>query len=650
MAKEQIFVGRTAELERFTEVLAELRGQAVLVVGQEGMGKTMLVNRMAGLAEGHPELECGWVRYEVTKTDSVDSTLELMIDHAFRAAQVQEGSFDGTPRGLEQWRSLLNVLKIGDLAMSLRRDPKQHTRDQFRSKMELISERMKANQRAILIVDPEKYMQVGSDEAWAIVTKQLPEKIKLVFAQRTEDVLVNSRTFGVLDNVVRIPAERLDVLDEKEVDELLDIRCGGLSYSVTEVRKGLSRYKGHPYSVQGALDLLDDGTELEALPADPKGIAGAQWERVCQEGDGAIELFEAYALLDVPVPDDVVEPVSGIVPSTRKSLFSNNYLRGLLREEGEGRRIYHAILADYITEQIDNKQGKEYHARAVTVYRERLKADIKPDELAARRLAEHVLAAEGEEAFVDVLLNESFPVLYTLGLLDAALSLSEQALVLVEKKSAEEAMLFGNLGVVYRRQGNLNKAEEMYLKSLRISEELGNLELTTNQYGNIAVLYYTRGDLDKAEKMLLKSLEIAKELGLLEFVATCYGNLGTVYMERGNLDKAEEMYLKALATNEELGRLEGIANNYGNLGLLYTDQEDLDKAEEMYLKSLKISEECGLLELTANQYTNLGTLYGKRGEVGKAREYWEKARDLFVKIGMPHMAKKVQGWLDRLEE
>ena len=83
MEKERIFVGRTAELEQFKEVLAEKRGQAILVVGQEGMGKTMLVNQMAKLAWNHPKLKCASVRYEVTKTDSVDSTLELMIDHAF---------------------------------------------------------------------------------------------------------------------------------------------------------------------------------------------------------------------------------------------------------------------------------------------------------------------------------------------------------------------------------------------------------------------------------------------------------------------------------------------------------------------------------------------------------------------------------------
>jgi len=54
--------------------------------GQAGVGKTWLINKMAEVAENYPCLKCGWVRYEVTPTDSVDSTMVLMVDNAFEAA------------------------------------------------------------------------------------------------------------------------------------------------------------------------------------------------------------------------------------------------------------------------------------------------------------------------------------------------------------------------------------------------------------------------------------------------------------------------------------------------------------------------------------------------------------------------------------
>jgi len=150
----------------------------------------------------------------------------------------------------------------------------------------------------------------------------------------------------------------------------------------------------------------------------------------------------------------------------------------------------------------------------VEVYREKLRKaereQTKPDALAAMRLAEHVLAAEGEGAFVMAVLNESGKILKNLGLLDAVESSLLRALGFVEKGSAEEAMVLGNLGLIYETRGELDKAEEMHKKSLEIEKKLGRLEGMAAQYGNLGVIYYTRGKLAQAEEMHRKSLEIAK--------------------------------------------------------------------------------------------------------------------------------------------
>jgi len=261
-------------------------------------------------------------------------------------------------------------------------------------------------------------------------------------------------------------------------------------------------------------------------------------------------LFKAYAILEVGVPNEVVGAVGEQDADTMQSLMVDNYLGGLLREEGEGKRIYHAILADYILEQISEDERKAYHGRAVGIYRGKLekaeKEKIRPDALAAIRLAEHVLVAQGKEAFVDAVLNESGEVLMNLGLLDIVENSLLRTLEKVRAGSNEEAMVTGNLGLIYRVRGELDKAEEMHLKSLKIEKKLGRLEGMAKQYGNLGLVYYTRGDLNKAKEMYEKSLEIEKKLGQLEGMASQYGNLGNVYEARGDLDKAEEMLLKSL--------------------------------------------------------------------------------------------------------
>ncbi|MBW8035338.1 MAG: tetratricopeptide repeat protein [Planctomycetes bacterium] len=668
MGSSNIFVGRHEELDQFKQVLERPDGEAVVVVGPAGMGKTWLINKMGAIAEKHPDLKCGWVRYEVTPTDGVDSTMSLMMDNAFEAAQVTEGAFSGTERGREQWRSLLNIIKIGDLMKSLRRDPQRNTREQFLEKLNFISEKMPENGRAVFIVDPEKYMLKDSDQAWAIVVKGLPEKIKFVFAQRPEDVLVDSEVFDELGNVVCIPenGKRLGVLDTEAVDELIGLSSSIIGQSAGKLEPVLRRYEGYPYALGGALKLLEVGVKLEELPERPEPVMFAEklWDKVCDNGDGAVELMQAYAVLEVGVPDDVVEKCSGLNSTTRKRLQNNKYLRGLLREDGEGWRIYHAIFADHILGQMGEEEKKKYHERAVAFYRGKLKKaeeeQVRPDELAAMRLPEHVLAAEGQEAFVYAFINECTKHLLNLGLFDTIIGLSERGLEMIESGSSREAMLYGNLGIVYQMRGDLGKAEEMHKKSLEINENRGRLEGMANDYGNLGIVYQTRSDLDKAEEMYEKSLEINEKLGRLEGMASQYSNLGVVYQTRGELDKAEEMHKKSLEIDEKLGQLEGMAIQYGNLGVIYKTRGELDKAEEMHKKSLEIEEKLGRLEGMANQYGNLGNVYKARGDLDKAEEMYGKSLEINEKRGrLEGMANdygnlgivyKTRGELDKAEE
>ncbi|MHC4540155.1 MAG: tetratricopeptide repeat protein [Planctomycetota bacterium] len=562
MAAERIFVGRRPELDQFTKVLEDPQGQAVLVVGQAGMGKTWLVDKMAEIARNHPSLKCGCVRYEVTPTDSVDSTMALMMDNAFEAASTEPGSFQQVPQRRKQWMALLKTLvpkgsELAELIGALRPDSAKNTREQFLERLQLISKRMPEDGRAIFIVDPEKYMQKESDQSWAIVVKALPEKIKFVFAQRSEDVLVESQTFRALANVSRIPQKTLGVLDEEAVEVLLAHRGGGLQYDITQVREVLSKYKGHPYALQGALDLLEAGTKLEELPQDPIGIAPAQWKELCKKGRDAIRLFKTYAILEVGVSNEAVTAVSELDADTLHSVLAENFLGGLLRQEGYGKRIYHAILADHIVAQIGDSEKRQYHSRAVAIYREKLKdareKQTAPDALASARLAEHVLAAEGGQAFMEALTDECYDPLITLGLLDSAIGLSERALEYAEKGSREQAVILGNLGLIYQTRGDLDKAEQMLTKSLEIEEKLGRLEGMASQYGNLGLIYRTRGDLDKAEKMHTKALEIEEKLGRLEGMASDYGNLGAVHAQRGDIEKAREYGEKALELFKKVG-------------------------------------------------------------------------------------------------
>jgi len=384
MDSEPVFVGRQAELERFREILKDPKGQAVIVVGNRGMGKTWLVDRMGSIAQRHPDLKCGWMRNEVTSNDTPNSRMALMMDNAFEASSAKAGSFDDVPWIRKQWMALLKLVKlipgvklvvkalgekpehIFELWKSLERNPRKDPREQFLERLRLISTRMGKNGRAIFVVDPEKYMRKESDQDWAIVVRELPDKIKFIFAQRPDDVLVGSDVMRELNNVVQIPEDKLDELEPEAVNELAHLEVGDCGYTEKELRDGLGRYEGYPYALGAALELIKAGVRMEELPKQPKPVqfAEAQWQKVCEIGDDAMRLFESYAVLGSGVSDDVVEAVSGIGTTARKRLEKNRFLKGLLREEGGGKRIYHAISRDFILDRVTLDERRGYAKRA----------------------------------------------------------------------------------------------------------------------------------------------------------------------------------------------------------------------------------------------------------------------------------------------
>jgi len=396
-----------------------------------------------------------------------------------------------------------------------------------------------------------------------------------------------------------------------------------------DIRAALARYEGHPYATAAALNLLADGAPIADLPADPTptGVATAQWRRLCDEHkENAIKILEAYAILEVPVPDEVVDAVSGVDATARKALTANAFVAGLLHTEPDGTRIYHSLFADHIRAQISDPEAKTYHTRAIEIYRHRLTADTKPDALATIRLLEHVLAVEGPQGFVDSFAGECFRPLYKLGLLDAALALSHRALEqFVSPGSEEEAMIAENLAIVFQTRGDLDEAEKLHRTSLEIAKKLGLLEGMATIYGNLGEIFHTHGDLNEAQKVLRKAMEINEKLGRLDLMAVNYGNLGRILETPGELDEAEKMHRRALDINKKLGRLEGMSNNYGNLGGIFLRRGALDDAENMLRKALEINEKLGQFEGMGVNYGNLGNIFQMRGDLDGAERMYRKA-------------------------
>lgn len=133
------------------------------------------------------------------------------------------------------------------------------------------------------------------------------------------------------------------------------------------------------------------------------------------------------------------------------------------------------------------------------------------------------------------------------------------------------AALTNNLGFISKASGDLDSAEDFFLKSLQIMHaELGqNHEETASVSNNLGAVYLAAGYLDQAREMHMMALETRRELFGENHpdTAQSHNNLALALLKTGDRAWARRHFEKALAGFESLGRdycadLEAVASNY----------------------------------------------------------------------------------------
>lgn len=105
---------------------------------------------------------------------------------------------------------------------------------------------------------------------------------------------------------------------------------------------------------------------------------------------------------------------------------------------------------------------------------------------------------------------------------------------------------------------------------------------------NLASIYDSLGNLEKAIETILESLKIREELGDDPGIAANWLNLGVFYRELGKDEEALGYYEKALAYNRKSGRQQNIPLCLNNIGNYYLDKGEHEKALSYLLEARQL--------------------------------------------------------------
>ncbi|MCU0451714.1 MAG: tetratricopeptide repeat-containing sensor histidine kinase [Bernardetiaceae bacterium] len=141
----------------------------------------------------------------------------------------------------------------------------------------------------------------------------------------------------------------------------------------------------------------------------------------------------------------------------------------------------------------------------------------------------------------------------------------------------------------------------------------------------LAVGHSVKGDFSQAVKLYLESLKIAEELGDLEGVARVLNNVGYIYRLLKQYDRSFEYTYRATAYGRRLNNPAALAVNFTNLGWLHSISGNVDSSLYYGLQGVRVADAVGDLYHASISRHIAGKAYAKQGRDSLAMQYYQAA-------------------------
>lgn len=219
-------------------------------------------------------------------------------------------------------------------------------------------------------------------------------------------------------------------------------------------------------------------------------------------------------------------------------------------------------------------------------------------------------------------------ILLRMELLDSAQIVLEDAKTKVLEKDL--AFLNTQLGYVYERRGELDKAADYALESLALGERLKDKKAIALAYSDLSNLFWKQSRFKEGLQYGLKAIQLFEERGIndLDYDFTLYV-VGNNYLALNDIEKAQQYFEHAIAIGERYGFYNNLSDIYISLVGLYADLGMFDKAEEAGANALKYAE---LLKnnnfMVMRSWLSIGKLQNLQGKYASAIESLQKCIDI----------------------
>jgi CHAT domain-containing protein/lipopolysaccharide biosynthesis regulator YciM len=196
-----------------------------------------------------------------------------------------------------------------------------------------------------------------------------------------------------------------------------------------------------------------------------------------------------------------------------------------------------------------------------------------------------------------------------------------------------EASALGSIGLVYKAQGNWEKAITYYQQSLKIAQTIGNESFQATSLANLGNVYRNMGNYATAIDYHEKSLQIAQKTSNPKIIAEAYGGLGNDYMLLGDYSKALFYQLKNRDLTKSINNRRGELSALANIGTIYQITGEYRNALKFHEIALAIAKAIGDRNYEGSALGGIGNSLYKLGNYQQALEIYQEQLNIASDIG-----------------
>jgi|GEM_PF-3011092 len=670
-------VGRDEELEMLKRKWDEAmsgRGSVVMVVGEAGIGKTTLVNKLGEYAESRGGI---YLRGQGLYHENIEPFLpiyEILREYEAKKSGGTGGGIAALliPETSSRGRDALVGITPEEGSPG---DESLRVMENLRKRFE----KMSRVEPLLIFVDDLQWADISTLNFILYLARSVNRmRILLVGSYRPEDVKME-RDHPLTDIARRMEREKLCVeinLGRLTCEDVHTILNDVLRLEIPEdvVRTLYELTEGNPYHLNELLkemvrDGLIDPEEMVWNPVIskesiilPRTLEDLVMRRVDRLSDLARKVIRAASVLGKRFSlEDLVE-LTGIGDEALADAMEELLRLDLIKEGERDYEFSHIVVQRTVYSSMSSIRRRLLHRKAVEI----IERSDRPDKVfrlalhcyygGLREKALEYMVRAGDEAFrmlafrealwyyqraeelaheIGATMEDIYEIhvregdsLYVIGDYDEARRKYEEALQFAgEREKIEVCIRIGNICL---DRGDLKCAEEYYHRAMEYSVDGMKRGLVL---AKLAHLYMMRDMLERAAEYLDEARKIAEDTGSPELMALVLKEEGILKYRQMDEEGALRCFLKSLEeyekTDEALGKVKVIMD----IGAVYMSLADTENAEKYLKMALKMAGEMGYVTLIASIYLNLANYYSGIGDLKKAEEYLERSEEYVRRIG-----------------